>query len=100
MNVMNEKKGFTLVELMIGIVLAMLVLGVGYVYFAGSQRTSQRSTMHADMLDNVRMSMDVVTRFFRKAGFNVNFKDYTNSVLVIGGSSYGTKIVHVNSCSK
>lgn len=88
-------RGFTLIELMVVMVLVMLALAAGYVYFWGSQRASSQRTLTAEMEDNARMAMEVIAQNLRMAGAMVDFNNY--SYISNGYITLGTKLLHTNS---
>lgn len=92
---MSKQKGFTLIELMITIALAMMALAVGYVYFAGSNRASEHNVLHSEMQDNARIAMDVICRKLRMIGYQVDFSKYSS--ITIDGQSIASYVVPVNS---
>jgi type IV pilus assembly protein PilW len=71
-----SQRGFTLVELLIAIFLAMMAVAAGYAIYFGSSRAATMQTQDARMQDNARMAMDVLTRNFMRTGFLVNFANY------------------------
>lgn len=80
------EQGFTLLELLVSIALAMVVLAAGYTVFEGSNRAVTQQNMENRMQDNARMAMDVLARNFRRAGFLANFGSYHNSWRVDGAT--------------
>lgn len=91
-----KSRGFTLIELMVTIVMIMLVGSAGFLYFYGSQRASAQGNLMAEMQDNARMAMDILSRSFRETGYMINFADYPSNKITIGGADYTQKIVTYN----
>lgn len=91
----RRDRGFTLIELMVVMVLVMLALAAGYVYFWGSQRASSHRTLTAEMEDNARMAMEVIAQNLRMAGAMVDFNNYSS--ISNGSITLGTKLLHTNS---
>ncbi len=102
MSVFGKEKGFTLVELMIAMFLALAVMAAAYTVFEGSNRASSRQDMDNKMLDNARMAMDVLARAFRTAGFLVNFNSYPIGAngLIGGIPGANTKLTPSNFTTK
>jgi len=96
MGVRSQKRGFTLIELMIAIVLGMLVMSAGYMVFQGSNRATREQSQDNRMQDNARVAMDVLARNFRRAGFLVNFTSYPVGQAV---DTMTTKITTSNSAA-
>jgi len=91
---MKKQRGFSLVELLVSILLAMTLLTAAYSVYFGASRVSKFQTQIARMQDNARMAMDVLAQNFRRAGFTINYNNYPIGTTVGGLAS---KIVPVNS---
>jgi len=86
MNVMNKKigsqRGFTLVELMVGLVLSLFIIGVAITYMVTSARTFRVQTNETLIQENARFALDVLTQNFRLAGLNPS-NNFANTLEVI-----------------
>lgn len=70
MTMTTTRRGFTLVELMIGLVLTMAVSGVVYQLLLANQRVTRTQAEHAGMQDNVRSGALIVTNELRELGYD------------------------------
>lgn len=61
--------GFTLVELMVGVAIALLVLAGALALFANVGAESRRLLLETRLNQDLRAAMDVVTRDLRRAGY-------------------------------
>jgi type IV pilus assembly protein PilW len=76
----RESHGVTLVELMFGMVIAMIVVGAGYTVMTGSQKATTVNDQATQMQQNVRLAMDLLTQDFKMAGFGMT--------AAVGGCSF------------
>ena len=90
---MKNHRGFTLIELLIVIFMLSIVMGAGYTVFLGSTRATTQQTQDSKMQDNARMAMDVLSRNFRRLGFQVDFDNYPVGTTINGA---GTKLIHTD----
>ncbi len=90
---MKNHRGFTLIELLIVIFMLSIVMGAGYSVFFGSTRATTAQTQDSKMQDNARMAMDVLSRNFRRLGFQVNFDHYPTGTTINGA---GAKLIHTD----
>jgi prepilin-type N-terminal cleavage/methylation domain-containing protein len=65
-----RRRGFTLVELMVGLVLVLAVGGVTWALLAQNQRVARSQTEHAGLQDNVRTGAVVVANELREIGYD------------------------------
>ncbi len=75
MNIKQQQKGFSLVEMMISMVLGILLLLATSVVYLSSQRSSSNRTQYASMEDNARSALEIMTRAIEHTGYTS-----TNSV--------------------
>ena len=61
-------RGLTLVELMVTMVIASVVAGATFMFFAGQQRVYETQTKLLNVQQNAWASMEVLTRFIRANG--------------------------------
>jgi prepilin-type N-terminal cleavage/methylation domain-containing protein len=66
----TTRRGFTLVELMVALVLMTMVGGVTYQLLLNTQRVSRAQSLHADLQDNVRLGALVVANELREVGYD------------------------------
>jgi prepilin-type N-terminal cleavage/methylation domain-containing protein len=67
---MTDRRGFTMVELMVALVLTLAVGGVTYGLLVTSQRVSRSQTEHVGMQDNVRSGALIVANELREVGYD------------------------------
>lgn len=61
--------GFSLIELMIGMLLGLVVISSAVTVFSGSRKSIDLNTALTDIQDNARFAMDTITRDIRMSGF-------------------------------
>jgi prepilin-type N-terminal cleavage/methylation domain-containing protein len=66
----TRRLGFTLIELMVGLVLVLAVGGVTWALLAQNQRVTRSQTEHAGLQDNVRTGAVVVANELREIGYD------------------------------
>ncbi|HEY8256730.1 MAG TPA: prepilin-type N-terminal cleavage/methylation domain-containing protein [Gemmatimonadales bacterium] len=67
---MNARRGFTLIELMVGLVLVTAVGAVTYALLVQNQRVARSQSEHAGLQDNVRTGTVVVANELREIGYD------------------------------
>jgi type IV pilus assembly protein PilW len=77
----KEEHGFTLVELMFGMGIAMVVVAAGYAVTESSQKASAVNDQTVQMQQNARLAMELLSRDFKMAGFGMSG--------TVGACSYG-----------
>ena len=70
MRVKFARRGFTLLELMVALVLVLAVAAVTYALLVQNQRVSRSQVEHAGLQDNVRAGALVVANELREIGFD------------------------------
>jgi type IV pilus assembly protein PilW len=65
-------RGMTLVELMFGMVIAMIVIAAAYTVMTGSQKATNLNDHTTQMQQNVRIAMDLLTQDLKMAGFGMS----------------------------
>lgn len=68
--VVNNKCGFTLVELLLAIAISSLVVGAVHSAFVSQNRTYIAQESVAEMQQNIRISLEMLTRDIRMAGYD------------------------------
>ncbi len=71
MTIVMDKKGFTLVELMIGMVISSILAMAAYVVFLSSDWSYNVQEDVSEAQQNVRVALDRVTKDIRTAGFGL-----------------------------
>jgi len=66
----SGRRGFTLLELMVALVLVLAVAAVTYALLVQNQRVSRRQVEHAGLQDNVRTGALIVANELREIGFD------------------------------
>jgi prepilin-type N-terminal cleavage/methylation domain-containing protein len=68
----NKKlAGFTLIELMIAMAVTLILLYAAVMAFRDASRTNQVVTLNADMADNLRASLNMITTDLQQAGSGI-----------------------------
>jgi prepilin-type N-terminal cleavage/methylation domain-containing protein len=67
---MTSRRGFTMIELMMGLVLTLLVGGITYRLLANNQRLSRGQNAHVSLQDNVRSGTLIVANELRELGYD------------------------------
>jgi prepilin-type N-terminal cleavage/methylation domain-containing protein len=67
---MRSRRGFTLIEMMMGLVLTMMVGGVIYELLLRNQRVSRIQTEHVGMQENVRAGALIIANELREVGYD------------------------------
>ena len=66
----TQSKGFTLIELMIGLALGSIILGAVLYTFLSNSQTYRLNEAQSRVQENGRFALDFLTREIRHAGFN------------------------------
>jgi len=72
-DVVNNKEGFTLVELMVAMAISLVVMGAIFLTFKSQQDSYVIQTQISAMQQNVRAAMYMLTRDIQMAGYYTNF---------------------------
>lgn len=67
---MNNKSGFTLIEVLIAMVVSLVIMGGAYMFFNSQQRQTTTQTNISDAQQTLRAAMDFISRDVRMAGYN------------------------------
>jgi type IV pilus assembly protein PilW len=65
----SEQAGFTLIELMLGMMIAIIVLAAGFTILTTTSKSLRANEQIVDTQQNVRMAMELLARDVRVAGF-------------------------------
>jgi prepilin-type N-terminal cleavage/methylation domain-containing protein len=87
---MTSRRGFTLVELMIGLILVLLVGGVTYNLLINNQRVSRAQTSQIGMQDNVRSGALILGNELREVGYDEITAASAGAVAQVPGLVAGT----------
>ena len=71
-NIRGGQQGVTLIELMIGAVVATTVIAAGYAVLTSSSKALTTNEQTIETQQNVRMAMEFLFRDIRQAGFGMN----------------------------
>ena len=69
-NLLDNKKGFTLIELTVVIAIMSIVLGAIYSVFAATNRSTTNNEVIAEVMQNLRTSIDFMEQDIRMAGLD------------------------------
>lgn len=82
-----ERKGFTLIELMVALVLSFILVGAIYRTFTVQQKVYTVQDQIAEAQQNARMAMNILMRDIRMAGYGL-----PDGGVTIGGTTYSNAI--------
>jgi type IV pilus assembly protein PilW len=68
----QDQRGFTLVELMVGLLISVMVVAAGYTIMTSSVKASSVNDETNTMQQNARVAMDLLSRDIKMAGFGMN----------------------------
>lgn len=93
--IMSRRRGFTMVELMIGLILTLAVGGVAYEMLLRSNRVTRAQSEHIGVQENVRSGALIVTNELREVGYDVISADASAA---LGGYAPATRtdLVQIN----
>jgi type IV pilus assembly protein PilW len=66
----NNDRGFTIVELVVGLAIGLIILGVAVKIFLVQQRAYNLQEQLSEMQQNIRSAMDMIVRETKMAGYN------------------------------
>ncbi len=67
---LNADKGFTLVELLVGLVLSLFIVAVSITYLVSSSATFKSQTNDSIIQENARFALELLTQHIRTSGVN------------------------------
>ena len=65
----NAQRGLSLVELLVGVAIALFIAAAGTTLLAGNLRESRNLLLEARLMQDLRTATDVISRDLRRAGF-------------------------------
>ena len=68
--IVNTNKGFTMVELLVGMVLSIFISGVAFTYMASTTKSFRVLTNDSIIQENARFALEILSENFRLAGRN------------------------------
>lgn len=77
-----KSSGFTMVELLVGLVLSLFIIAVTITYMTTSSRTFRVQTNESLIQENARFAIEVLTQNFRLAGLNPS-NNFANDLAVV-----------------
>lgn len=66
----NRQKGFSLIEMMVGLVAGLIVVGAVSSFTVTTLRTTNQNTQSSRLTQDLRTAMTLVTRELRRAGYD------------------------------
>ncbi len=66
----NNERGFTIVELLVGLAIGLILLGVAVKIFLVQQRAYSVQEQLSEMQQNIRAAMDMIVKESKMAGYN------------------------------
>ena len=82
----HNERGFTLIELMVGVVLAVIVVAAAFTILTTTSKAIRANDQVVDTQQNTRVAMDLITGDIKVAGFGMTAQGITNQV---GGCTNG-----------
>jgi len=67
----SNERGFTLVELMIGLVVALIIVAAAFTALTGSDRATKINDQTAQAQQNVRLAMELISHDIKMAGYGM-----------------------------
>lgn len=67
----GTEQGFTLIELMVGLVIALIISVAGYTVLTSADRSTRANEQTVDTQQNARIAMEVITQDLKLAGFGM-----------------------------
>jgi type IV pilus assembly protein PilW len=67
----SQERGFTLVELMIGLVVATIIVAAAFTAMTGSDRATKINDQTAQAQQNVRLAMELISHDIKMAGYGM-----------------------------
>ena len=83
---MGKKNGFTLIELMAGILISAIILAGLYSVFFSQQKAFSAQEQVAEMNQNIRAALDLMTREIRLAGYKTSTSTFNGIATATSGS--------------
>lgn len=83
----RDQGGFTLIELMAGVMISVIVVAAGYTVMTSSVKASAVNDQTTQMQQNARIAMDLLSRDIKMAGFGMT------APVVTGANTCNTAIV-------
>ncbi|MHC4321981.1 MAG: PilW family protein [Planctomycetota bacterium] len=84
----NNERGFTIIELVVGLAIGLILLGVAVKIFLVQQRAYNVQEQLSEMQQNIRSAMDMIVRETKMAGYNPTGASFDG----IGDNSSATSI--------
>jgi prepilin-type N-terminal cleavage/methylation domain-containing protein len=72
MNMRRNKKGFTLIELMVAMAISTVVMGAIYSVYTAQTKSARTQQMIVEMHQNIRAAMFLLEKDIRMAGFDIS----------------------------
>ncbi len=66
----NNERGFTIIELVVGLAISLILLGVAVKIFLVQQRSYSVQEQLSEMQQNIRSAMDMIARETKMAGYD------------------------------
>ncbi|MFC1853863.1 prepilin-type N-terminal cleavage/methylation domain-containing protein [candidate division CSSED10-310 bacterium] len=77
----NHEAGFTLIEMLVVLAITSVIFAAIFWSLTFQQMSAQRQTSLADIYDNQRFGMDIIQRYIRIAGLNMNAQKFSSAIL-------------------
>ncbi len=84
----NNERGFTIIELVVGLAISLILLGVAVKIFLVQQKAYNVQEQLSEMQQNIRSAMDMIARETKMAGYNPTGASFDG----IGNKSGATSI--------
>ncbi len=79
----NNERGFTIIELVVGLAISLILLGVAVKIFLVQQRSYSVQEQLSEMQQNIRSAMDMIVRETKMAGYDPTGTAFSSSSGII-----------------
>ncbi len=87
-NHQNGSRGFSLLELIVGMTITLMIIGMATTLIAGAFRIRSRENQKSDALADVQRGLNIMSRELANAGFNLN----TNGIVAAESNATSIRI--------
>lgn len=77
----NNERGFTIIELVVGLTISLILLGVAVKIFLVQQRAYNVQEQLSEMQQNIRSAMDIIVRETKMAGYDPTGTAFSSGII-------------------